>query len=70
MKGVYAECDIVGRSLKAQMKYADKIGADYTVIIGGDEIDSGRAIVKNMKTSEQTETALRDIDRIISKEGQ
>ncbi len=70
MKGIYAECDIVGRSLKAQMKYADKIGADYTVIIAGDEIDSGRAIVKNMKTSEQTETALRDIDRIISKEGQ
>ena len=32
--GVYAECDTVGRSLKAQMKYANKLGADYTLIIG------------------------------------
>lgn len=67
--GIRAECDIVGRSLKAQMKYADKIGASYTVIIGDNEIKTGRAILKNMKTSEQTEVELRSIAEILSKEG-
>ena len=37
------------------MKYADKIGAKYTLILGDSEIESGRAVIKNMKTSEQTE---------------
>ncbi len=69
-KGVYAECDVVGRSLKSQMKYADKIGAGYTVIIGDNEIETGRAVLKNMKTSEQTEIKLDEIDTIISKRGQ
>ena len=57
--GVYAECDIVGRSLKAQMKYANKIGAKYTLIIGDSEIECGRAQLKNMTDSTQTEV---DID--------
>jgi len=57
-EGAYAECDIVGRSLKAQMKYANKIGAEYTLIIGDSEIDCGRAQLRNMQTGEQTEVAL------------
>ena len=65
--GVYAECDIVGRSLKSQMKYADKIGAEYTVIIGDNEIDTGYAVMKNMNTSEQCDIQLDRIDEIISK---
>ncbi|MEG2054504.1 MAG: histidine--tRNA ligase, partial [Oscillospiraceae bacterium] len=36
LKGIYVEFDIVGRGLKPQMKYADKIGAKYTVVIGDD----------------------------------
>lgn len=68
-KGVYAECDIVGRSLKSQMKYADKTGAGYTVIIGDNEIETGRAILKNMKTSEQDEVEINKLDIILSKEG-
>ena len=56
--GVYAECDIVGRSLKAQMKYANKIGAEYTLIIGDSEIDEGRAQLRNMQSGEQTEVEL------------
>ena len=58
VRGIKAECDVVGRSLKAQMKYADKIGAAYTLIIGDNELEAGKAQLKNMKTSEQTETAL------------
>ena len=57
--GKYAECDIVGRSLKAQMKYAGKIGAEYTLIIGDSEIDAGRAQLRNMEDGTQTEV---DID--------
>lgn len=56
--GHYAECDIVGRSLKAQMKYANKIGAAYTLIIGDSEIDAGRAQLKNMDDGSQTEVEL------------
>ena len=52
--GSYAECDIVGRSLKAQMKYANKIGAEYTLIIGDSEIDAGEAQLRNMETGDQT----------------
>ena len=57
-EGKYAECDIVGRSLKAQMKYANKIGAQYTLIIGDSEIDAGRAQLKNMGDSSQVEVEL------------
>ena len=60
-KGIYAECDISGRSLKAQMKYADKLGAKYTLIIGDSEIESGRAMLKNMQKSEQTEILIDNI---------
>ena len=56
--GVYCECDIVGRSLKAQMKYANKIGAEYTLIMGEDEVDSGTAQLRNMENGEQSEVKL------------
>ena len=59
-EGVYAECDIVGRSLKAQMKYANKLNAAYTLILGDSEIEAGRAQLRNMETGEQTEVALAD----------
>jgi histidyl-tRNA synthetase len=57
-EGKYAECDTVGRSLKAQMKYANKIGAEYTLIIGDSEIDAGKAQLKNMADGSQTEVEL------------
>jgi histidyl-tRNA synthetase len=47
--GIYAECDICSRSLKAQMKYADKIGAQYVLVVGDNELDSGVAQLKNMR---------------------
>ena len=57
-EGRYVECDIVGRSLKAQMKYANKIGAKYTLIIGDSEIDAGTAQLKNMADGSQSEVQL------------
>ncbi len=59
--GIYAECDLVGRSLKAQMKYADKVGAEYTLIIGDSELESGRAVLKHMTDSTQTEIVISEI---------
>ena len=56
--GKFVECDVVGRSLKAQMKYANKIGAKRTLIIGDSEIDSGRAQLRNMEDGSQTEIVL------------
>ncbi len=64
-KGVCADFDIMGRSLKAQMKYADKLSAKRVLIIGDSEIESGRAMLKNMATSEQTEIELNG-DSIVS----
>ena len=59
--GIYAECDISGRSLKAQMKYADKLGAKYTLILGDTELEAGKAQLKNMAESSQTEIELSNI---------
>ena len=47
-KGISAETDIMDRSVKAQMKYADKIGAKFVVVIGDDEIKNNLVSVKKM----------------------
>lgn len=47
--GIAAECDLMGKSLKAQFKYADKRGFGYTVTIGESELESGKYPIKNMK---------------------
>ena len=51
--GVSAECDVVGRGLKAQMKYADKLGAKFSVVLGDSELESQTAELKNMQTGEK-----------------
>ena len=56
--GAAVECDIVGRSLKAQMKYADKLGARYTVVVGDNELETGRAQLKDMTTGAVEEVPL------------
>ena len=63
--GIFAERDTTGRSLKAQMKYSDKIGAKHTIIIGQDELESNTALVKNM-TSGAGITVKLDANDIIS----
>jgi len=52
---IYAETDNMERSLKSQMKYADKIGAEFVYVIGGSEVEGKKAVLKNMRTSEQSE---------------
>ena len=58
--GMYAEFDVVGRGLKAQMKYANKIGAKFSMVLGDDEIANGVAKLKNMDNGEQSEIPLED----------
>ncbi len=65
LEGICAEKDLMSRSLKAQMKYADKIGAKYTVVIGDDEIKNGKVNVKNMSTGEQREVEISDFKNVV-----
>ena len=57
-EGIACECDLMERSLKAQMKYAGKIGAAYTLIIGDSEVETGRAQLRDMQSGEQREVEI------------
>jgi histidyl-tRNA synthetase len=63
---VSVETDYQGRSIKAQMKEASKLGAGHVVILGEDEVARGVAVVKNMSTGEQEELPLADAARLLS----
>lgn len=56
--GIRVDTDYTGSSLKSQMKKADKSGAGHTLILGEQEIKSGKAILRNMRTKEQAELTL------------
>lgn len=64
-KGLYVEYDIVRRSVKAQLKYADRINAKYVVIIGDNEIETDKVNLKDMDKSEQREINLSNLEREI-----
>ena len=53
--------DVMGRSLKAQMKYADKVHADFVCVLGDSELEQGTAVLKNMKTGESVEFAVENL---------
>ena len=56
--GYQVEYDLMQRKLKAQMKYADKIGATFVLVLGENELQSQQANLKNMKTKEQFPVSL------------
>ncbi len=56
--GVAVEVDHCARSVKAQMKFADKLFAKHTAVIGDDELASGRLRVRNMETRGEAECGL------------
>ena len=56
--GVKVEIDHIGRSVKAQMKYADKVGARYVLVLGDDELSKSEAKLKRMSDGTETTTAL------------
>ena len=64
-KGISCDKERTGRSLKAQMKYADKINAKYTVVLGEDEINTGTVNLKNMKTGESFEVSIDSLADVL-----
>lgn len=65
--GLIVETDYMDRSVKAQMKYANKIGAMNTVIIGANELAVGKANIKNMDTGNQTEVEFSKLVEYLTK---
>jgi histidyl-tRNA synthetase len=61
VEGVQAEMDFSDKSLKSQMKRADRLGAPYVLILGENELEAGAAVLRNMATKEQTSILLDDI---------
>ncbi len=59
--GFAAEMDTMDRGVKAQMKYADKIKAKYSMVLGDDELKSGKAALKNMTTGTTADIKLDDL---------
>ena len=57
-EGFWAECDTMGRSVKAQMKFANKLGARFSAIIGDSEIETGVLKLKKMEDGSVTEIRL------------
>lgn len=66
LKGYKAEIDHMGRGVKAQFKYADKIKAKYVVVIGDNEIESGVVSLKNMQDGTQTTVKADEIEKYLA----
>jgi len=60
-QGIQASMDFEGRSLKSQMKRANRCKARFTLIVGEDERNNGMAILRNMTTKEQVEVPLDNL---------
>lgn len=61
-KGISTEVYLNDKKLKAKMKYADKLEIPYVIVVGEDEINSGIVKIKNMKTGEEKETSIQNIE--------
>ncbi len=61
LAGIKTEADFTGKSLKALMKRADRIGAAYVMIAGDQELKDGSVVVRNMKTKEQVSVPIDKI---------
>jgi histidyl-tRNA synthetase len=59
--GIAADKDYLGRSLKAQMKYAGKTGVRFVVLIGAEELASGTALVRDMSAGDQETIVFDDV---------
>ncbi len=68
-EGIYAEMEYAGKSLKAQLRRADKLGAQKVLILGGDELARGVAQIRDMAAGTQAEVPLEDIDKLVRSAG-
>jgi histidyl-tRNA synthetase len=58
--GLWVETEYASKGLKAQMKKADRLGAKKVLIVGDDELDTGRAVLRDMNTKVQEDVNLDD----------
>ena len=65
-RGFSAVTDLLRRSVKGQMKDADRLRATWTVSIGNDELASGTLVLKHMQTGEQKTIAQTELEAAIS----
>lgn len=68
LAGVSAEIDHMNRSLKAQMKYADKLGAEYVAVIGENELSNGELDIKKMSDGSYCTVNFKDIYTYLTEE--
>ena len=68
LSGINVDTDHVGRGLKAQMKYANKLNCKYVAIIGDNEIEENVINLKDMASGEETKVGIEEIAKVI-KEG-
>ncbi len=66
-KGLKIAMDPMGRNMKGQFKYADRLSARYTIVIGDDEIAKGVVSVKEMESGEQKEVAFDQVETVIGR---
>lgn len=65
---IQTEMDMENRSLKSQMKRADRLGSKYVMIVGENEIEKGQVILRNMTTKEQVMIPLENlVENVIKK---
>lgn len=65
---ISADKDHLDKSVKAQFKYANKINAKYTIVIGDDELEKDEASLKNMETGEQKQVKISELVKELKKE--
>ena len=66
LDGIRAELDYEGKSLKSQMRRADKLKARYVLILGEDELKRGKAALRNMETKSQEEISIDKLSEILN----
>ncbi len=60
-QGIKTEMDSLGRNIKGQFKYSDRLNSKFTIVIGDNELDQNMVSIKNMETSEQKQMPIQDI---------
>ena len=64
--GVNSDYDYLQRSVKAQMREANKFNARFALFVGGEEFEQGKLNLKNMESGEQQIFPLNDINQIVN----
>ncbi len=65
-KGVTVELDYLSRSVKAQMREANRVNAKFALLVGGEEYAKGEIVLKNMKNGEQNNFPANELEKVLS----